>query len=127
MNKVVYVPAYFEAEFKEKTVKIPTGEVKKGFFGIESEVTRKEKQLVQTGWSDTIIDSERLSNDLNKVVSQLNDEGFEVISITPITSGNYNYDHNFSSGGFESNGYGGYGYGYGYSYTSSLIVVAKKV
>lgn len=126
LNKVVHVPAYFSPKFKEKTVKIPTGEKKKGFFG-EREVTRKEKQWVQTGFSDCEIDSARLTQDLEATITTLNEEGYEVVSITPITSGAYSWEYNMSSGGYDNKGYGGYGYGYGYSYTDSLILIAKKV
>lgn len=127
MNKVVYVPAFFEAVGKNKVVKVPTGEKKKGFFGGEKEITEKETQWVQTGWSDCYIDNERLARDLEETVSGLNDQGYEVVSVTPVTSGSYNFKYDARSGGFEGKGYGGYGYGYGYSYTSSLIVTARKL
>ena len=119
MNKIVYVPAFFESVGKDKTVKVPTGEKKKGFFGGEKDVTRKETQWEQTGWSDCRIDGQKLSNDLSEVVSGLNNEGYEIVSVTPITSGSYNWEYNVGSGG--------YSYGYGYSYTNSLIVTAKKI
>lgn len=131
MNKVVHIPAYFIAVGKEKTVKVPTGETKKGLFGGEKEITRKEKQFVQTGWSETQIDSERLAKDLEIAINKLNDEGYEVANITPVISGKYNYDYktdkNYSTSEKHSYGWGyGYGYGYGYSYTDSLIIIAKK-
>ncbi|QTP58325.1 hypothetical protein HNO53_06125 [Billgrantia antri] len=126
MNKVVYIPAYFEPVGKNKTVKVPTGEKKKGFFGGEKYVTKKETQWEQTGWSDCRIDGERLANDLAEVVDGLNSEGYEVVSVTPVTSGAYDWKYQVQSGGAADNGYGGYGYGYGYSFTNSLIVTAKK-
>jgi hypothetical protein len=127
LNKVIYVPAFFEAVGKDKTIKVSTGEKKKGFFGGEKDVTRKESQWEQTGWSDCRIDSQKLSNDLADVVSGLNNDGYEIVSVTPITSGAYNWKFNVTSGGNQNQGYGGYGYGYGYSYTNSLIVTAKKI
>lgn len=126
MNKVVYVPAFFEPVGKNKTVKVATGEKKKGFFGGEKDVTRKETQWEQTGWSDCRIDGERLANDLAEIVSSLNSEGYEIVSVTPVTSGSYNWKYELESGGYQNSGYGGYGYGYGYSFTNSLIVTAKK-
>ena len=126
MNKIIFVPAFFAPIYKNKTVKVPTGELKKGFFGGMKEVTRKKTELVQTGWSDCEIDDERLSNDLAEAITGLNKEGYEVVSVTPITSGNYSFKYKIGSGGTSNNGYGGFGYGYGYSYTSSLIVTAKK-
>lgn len=87
MNKVVYIEAKFKPEGKIKTINVPTGEKKKGFFG-SKEITKSQEQWEQTGWSDSEVDGERLSDDLNKAVKKLNNEGYEVISVTPIrTSG----------------------------------------
>lgn len=126
MNKVVHIPAFFEPVGKNKTVKVPTGEKKKGLFGGEKDVTRKETRWEQTGWSDCRIDSERLAVDLAHAVEQLNHDGYEIISVTPITSGSYDWSYKVTSGGYEGKGYGGYGYGYGFSYTNSLIITAKS-
>ena len=129
MNKVVHIQAYFMPEYEDKKVKVATGETRKTIFGGEKEVTRKEIQRVQKGWSETFIDTERLASDLDTQVKKLNDDGYEVVSVTPITSGTYSFKYDVSSGGNSNNGYGGYGYGYGYgySYTASLIVTAKKI
>ncbi|KPD21785.1 hypothetical protein [Idiomarina abyssalis] len=124
MNKVILVPAFFVPTGKEKTVRIPTGEKTVGFWGGEKDVVRKEKQWVQTGFSNCVVDSERLSDDLSIAVEKLNQDGFEVVSVTPVTCGNYDWD--FHAGGVGESSYG-YGYGYGYSYTSSLIITAKKI
>ena len=126
MNKVIHVPAFFKSVGKKKTIKVPTGERKKGFFGGEKDVTRKETKWEQTGWSDCRIDSQRLAEDLTIAVNTLNKERYEVLSVTAITSGAY--DWNYKTDRFIGQGEGGYGYGYGYgySYTNSLIIVAKK-
>ena len=123
MNKVIYVPSFFKPIGKEVTKKVPTGEKKKGFFGGEKDVTTEVKEWQQTGYSDRWIDGERLANDIANAVSELNKEGFEVVTITPITSGEYNYEW-----AQQKRGYGGsgYGYGYGYSYTEGVTIVAKK-
>jgi len=126
MNKVIHIPAFFEPIGEQKTIKVPTGEKKKGFFGGEKDVTRKETKWEQTGWSDCNVDSVRLASDLDIEVKKLNRDGFEIISITPITSGSYDWNYKVSSGGYEGKGYGGYGYGYGFSYTNSLIIIAKS-
>ena len=126
MNKVIHVPAYFEPVGKEKTIKVPTGEKKKGLFGGEKDVTRKEAKWEQTGWSDSRIDSQRLAQDLSEAVNTLNQEGFEVVSVTPITSGAYDWAYKVDTFMGQGEGGYGYGYGYGYSYTNSLIVTAKK-
>lgn len=125
MNKVIYVPSFFKPVGKEVTKNVPTGEKKKGFFGGEKDVTTKVKEWQQTGYSDRWIDGERLANDIAEAVSTLNNEGYEVVSITPITSGEYNYEWAQQKGGHNWGG-SGYGYGYGYSYTEGVTIVAKK-
>jgi len=122
-NKVIFVQAYFAPIGKEQVVKVPTGEKKKGFLGGESDVTRNEKKWVQTGFSDRQIDTTRLTKDLQEAIEKLNKEGYEVVSVTEVTSGAYNWSYKDSNG---MNSGGGYGYGYGYSYTDGLMVVAQK-
>lgn len=135
MDKVVYVKAYFRPVGKEVTVKVPTGETKKGLFGGEKQVTRKEKQWKNTGWSDCEIDGEKLAEDLQKTIEALNQEGYSIKSIISVLSGAYNYQ--YKAEGITSSprilsdteavkGGASYGYGYGYSYTESLIVLAAK-
>ncbi len=130
MNTVVYVPAFFKAIGENVTKKVPTGETKKGFFGGEKELTKEVTEWVQTGYSDKWIDGDRLSKDISKAVSKLNNDGYEVISVTPITSGNYSYNYAYKgaygSGSLIEGGGYGYGYGYGYSYTEGVTIIAKK-
>ena len=125
LNKVVYVEAFFKPVGKNVTVKVPTGETKKGLFGGEKEVTRKEEKWQQTGWSDREIDGGRLAQDIAKATAQLNSEGFDVIAVESVISGAYNYSYElkFPQG---VNGGAGYGYGYGYSYTEGVTIIAKK-
>lgn len=135
MEKVVLVKSYFAPVGKEVMVKVPTGEKKAGFFGGEKDVYRKEKKWEQTGYSDCIVDSERLAADLQKVIENLNRDGFSVKMITPVISGDYSYK--YQAQGISSSkrilsetesvtGGASYGYGYGYSYTDSLLVIAEK-
>lgn len=84
-NKTVFV----QAHFINKT----------GFFGSDKPTDK--------------IDAEKLNNDLQFAVSQLNADGYKVLSITSITSGNDNFRN-------------GVGYGYGYGYTEGLIILAEK-
>ena len=122
MNKVVYVNSFFKPVFETKTMEVPTGEKTKGFWG-EKDVMRKEEKREQTGWSDCQIDGERLATDIEQAVQTLNAEGYEVISVTMITSGSYHWATR--SAGINNGGYG-WGYGYGYSYTEGATIVAKK-
>jgi hypothetical protein len=82
-------------------------------------VTKKEI----IGRSDCQIDLVQLE-ELNTAIKELNTDGYEVVSVTPITSGQY--DSHFSEGnGFKKKGMKG-SYGYGYSYTEGLIITAKR-
>lgn len=135
-NKVVYVKAFFRPVGKNVTVKVPTGDKKKGLFGGEKDVMTKETRWEQTGWSDCLIDGERLSKDIGTAIKTLNQEGYEVVTIMPIVSGSYNYQ--YQSQGISSNrrvlsetekvsGGASYGYGYGYSYTEGVSIIAKRI
>lgn len=125
MNKTVYVTSYFEPIYKEVTVKFPTGNTKRFLGLIDIDEKIRQKKIVQDGWSDCQIDGKRLNDDINKAIQSLNDEGYEVVFITPITSGNWalKYEQNSHTNG---NGKGSYGYGYGYSYTEGVMLLANK-
>jgi hypothetical protein len=135
-NKVIYVNAFFKPVGKDVAVLVPTGEKKKGLFGGEKEITRKEFRWQQTGFSECKIDGERLSNDIAKAIAQLNHEDYEVISMLPIISGNYYYK--YEAMGITSSprilgkteavsGGASYGFGYGYSYTEGVSIIARKI
>lgn len=141
MEKVIFVQAHFRPLYKEVTIEVPTGEKKKGLFGGEKDVTTKEKKNQATGeLSDSEIDGVRLAEDCQKTIDSLNNEGYSVISITPVESGAYTYQAQevasstevTTVGGGIGKGKvtekisGGVSYGYGYSYTEGLIVVASK-
>lgn len=131
MNKVVYVNSNFKPVGKYFAVDIPTGEKKKGMFGGEKEITKTEKQWKQTGWSDCEIDGTRLARDIQSAIEQLNADGYFVVNVTPITSGQYNYEYEQNgSNGYDSSCMGGgygYGYGYGFSITEGVIVIGQKM
>ncbi|MBV8272950.1 MAG: hypothetical protein JO067_11840 [Cupriavidus sp.] len=126
MNKIVYVEAFFKPVGKEVTRKVPTGETTKGFLGFEKEVTKKVTEWQQTGYSNREIDGQRLSADIDVAVRQLNREGYEVVSVTPVISGAYDFKYEVKFGGVNHGG-GGYGYGYGYSYTEGVTIIGKRV
>jgi hypothetical protein len=122
INRVVYVPAHWAPTGKYRTVKVPTGEKASGLFGGLKDVTRKEQQFIRTGTSDCDIDTERLADDIGKAVAELNGAGYEVIAVTPLTSGAYNAEMRW---GWTGNG--GVGYGYGYSFTKGVVLTARKI
>lgn len=134
MNKVVFVEAHFKPLYKEVAVKVPTGETKRGLFGGEKEVLRKETQVQQVGWSDSEIDGARLARDVAQAVEALNSDGFEVISMTAVASGSYRYEYKIGQITSSArvvrdteaiSGNTGYSYGYGYSYTEGVLLVAR--
>ena len=124
MNKVVYVNSHFKPVGQIRKFKVPTGVKKKIFLGFEKEVMRKIERWEQTGWSDCEIDGERLANDIEQAINLLNEENYEIVTISETVSGNYNWS--FKTKDVNSGG-AGYGYGYGYSYTEGVTIIAKKV
>ena len=126
MNKVIYVPAYGKPVGKDVTKKVSTGEIKKGLLGGTKEITKEVTEWEQTGNSECKIDGERLSSDMQIAIEELNREGYEIISVTPVISGSYSYHSDAGSIGTGLNGGWGYGYGYGYSYTEGVSIIAKK-
>jgi endonuclease V-like protein UPF0215 family len=124
LNKIVYVKSFMTPIGEDVSKKVVTGEIKKGFLGGEKEVTKTVREWVQTGYSDCKIDGERLAQDIQTAVEELNKEGYEVVSVSPLTSGTYNFKYQESH--LANQGWG-YGYGYGYSYTEGVTIVAKKI
>ena len=109
MNKVVYVPAHKAPLFKTVVKKEFTGETKTDIFGREIKLTRGVSKKVLSGYSDSKIDGQGLSEDIQKAVDTLNKDGYEVICISEVTSA---YDSPYK---------------YGYSYTEGVNIIAKKV
>jgi len=118
-NKVVYVKANFKPVGKYESINVPTGQKKKTLLGGERAVTAKQQKWVQTGFSDREIDGELLSQEIQQAIVQLNSEGYEVVGISDVISGNYSWHASNSM-------HVSYGYGYGYSYTEGTIIIARK-
>lgn len=122
MNRVVYVPAHFTDVGRYEKVEVPTGKTVKTFFGQELDVTRTEERFIKTGSSDCDVHGQRLAEDIERAVAQLNHEGYEVVTITPITTGSYR--------AVRENGLFGElneGFGYGFSYTKGVVITARRV
>jgi hypothetical protein len=109
MNRTVYIRALFKEIGECRTVQVPSG--KRGFLGHDR--TTAEQRWVSEGYSDSEIDGERLQRDVQQAVGELNEEGYEVVSLVPVESGAYNWSAE--------------GYSYGYSYTEGVIILAQKV
>ncbi len=127
MNKIVYIKTKFKPIGKKVEVQVPTGESKGGLFG-KKEIFKKTTKWKQIGISDKEIDGVQLAQDIDNVVRELNNKGYEVVSITPITSGNYERGYRPIGSAKQNNfEYGGYGYGFGFSYTEGVVILGKKV
>ncbi len=69
------------------------------------------------------MDGLRLTKDIEVAVAALNEKNYEVVDITPITSGRFNYAHEVVG---VATGGAGCGYGYGYSFTDGVVITAKR-
>ncbi|PRA75576.1 hypothetical protein CQ054_22860 [Ochrobactrum sp. MYb29] len=107
LNKTIFIQAFHKKLWKDEAIDVPTGEVRKGVFGRAKPVLEKQTELVQVGFSDCEIDGERLASDVQSATEQLQAEGFKLVSLTPVISGD------------RSNGYG-------YSFTEGVIMISQK-
>lgn len=127
---------WVEAPFKElgtwETEKVQVGStvnrVEKGIFNkkLVDQVTpvyEEKKVWKQRAISDSLIDGQKLSELINDAIQSLENEGYEVVSITPITSGKYDYDYEAPI--VNAKDRASYGWGYGYSFTEGVTIFAK--
>ena len=128
MNRVVYVPWRFKPKGHYETYEEPTGETKKSIFGKEKEVTREAQKWVWDGYSNEHVPMKDFMQDVENKVTELNKEGYEIISVVPITRGVANYAYKTKTDTVFQGGAGwGYGYGYGYGYTSGMTIFVRKI
>lgn len=124
MIKTVWIDAYFKKKGRWETYEEDTGDIKKGLFGGEKPVVVKKKRWIELDeYRDDIINGAELSRNTEKVLNQLESEGFDVLSITPVISGSYGWQPYSKSVGIGSADTCA---SYGYSYTEGFIVIAKK-
>ncbi|WP_435522880.1 hypothetical protein [Chryseobacterium indoltheticum] len=100
MIKTIFIPAHFKPIIQNVADDVPTGETKKNWLGQEKQVTKRMVSPKIVGWSDSEVDGERLSVDVNNELEKLNSQNAKIISIVPISSGRYNYQ--YSSEGISS-------------------------
>jgi hypothetical protein len=128
-HKTVFVPSIFAPVYEVHASEVPTGEYKKGLLGIGAKaVTRTERKRVEVGTSDKKIDGDALANAVEQAIQVLESQGYELLSATPVVSGEYQYSALSSSPRItrETEAIEGGGYGYGYSYTSGVLLVARR-
>ncbi len=132
--KSIWVEAPFKEKGRWKTEKVQVGttvkKIEKGLFNkklVDKVVPVYEDQ--QT-WevlnrSDCEIDGRKFSQNIYETIAELESEGYEVVSVTPVTSGRYAYDYKdpvINAGSRAS-----YGWGYGFSYTEGVNILARLV
>ncbi|WP_274000354.1 hypothetical protein [Vibrio parahaemolyticus] len=114
MNKVVFVPTNFKKLESNKS----------GMKKIWEEAMANTNGEVKH--SDSKVDGYTLESDISSAIIELNSHGYEVVSITPITSGSYDFKYKPSHSGLGVIQSGSYGYGYGFSYTEGVIILARE-
>lgn len=78
---------------------------------VAAEFRQSKGVLFGTNTSDCRIDDARLERDIQLALVSLNDEGYEVVQLMPVTSGNY---------------LGAGSQGGGWSFTEAVLIVARK-
>ena len=102
-----------------KTIKKTKGVFKKEEYEEEQPIFENYKEMVPTGeYSDTSINIEEFSEMIMKVCNDLHSEGYDVINMSDIIDGRYQWDTIHILSEFT-------GYGFGYSVTDGMIVTAK--
>ena len=121
--------------YKTRTTRRQTGtrtvHKNKGLFNPEK-VEQEEpvyeyiEEDVPTGQiSDCEIDSIRFGQDIEDACNQLHDQGYNVLSITPVVRGAH--QHQYSTGKqTKGTGPGAFGFGYGFSLTDSVVILGRK-
>lgn len=131
-NVCVYAPMDEAYEVRRKRKFVGTQKVKKvkGILNpekveVEEPVYEYVDEHVPTGqFSDVDIDHDAFGNEIESACNYLHEEGYEVVSITPVLRGVHR--HEFRTGEItKGNGPVGYGFGYGYSLTSAFMILAK--
>lgn len=115
MNKVVFVQAKLKNTDSDLSAK-------KGFWGTVFEKVEDKKRL----YKSEEVDGEQLVSEISIAINELNSSGYEVISISPITSGAYDFSYKKSHSNMGVIQSGAYGYGYGFSYTEGVIILARE-
>ena len=122
MIKTVWIRAYKAEIGKWEEYDKPTGETQKGLIG-DKTVTAKERRWVKTGLSDCRIDGKRLAKDMETAIQSIENEGYEVLHITEVLSGDYNWKEYCTAGpGPEADT----AVSWGYSYLEGVVITAKK-
>lgn len=138
MSKPIYrhitVPIEMDEAYETRTIRRQTGtrtvQKTKGLLNPER-VTKEEpvyefvEEQIPTGrLSDTYPNTHKAGKAVEDACNGLAEDGYDVISITPILRGIH--AHEYNAGAMKKGtGMSGFGYGYGYSLTDSLLIIGK--
>jgi hypothetical protein len=124
------------ALYEEKKVKRQTGvrkvQKKKGIFSsaiveVDEPIYEEVIEKVPTGkHSDTYINIDDFARRMTDACNDLHEKGYDVIKITEVIEGRYNYAYDKYGTGFNGAAPTCYSYGYGYSVTDGVVILAKK-
>ena len=127
-HRVEFVPAPRRAGGRPAGWAVPSPEepqrIPPGLRGTPPAPPRPEP-MGQAGATDCEIDGEALARDVQQRIDDLERDGYEVVTVVPISSGGYGYEREFRRH-WESWFSAGAGYGYGYSYTEGVLVLARQ-
>ena len=122
MIKTVWVQAHFMKKGTWEEYEEVTGEKTKSLFGKKA-VTEKKKRWVELDeYGNTRRDGQRLAQDIESVLNRLETEGFEIVSATPVESGEYSCQEFGRGGQFGANTCASWGY----SFTEGILVTARR-
>lgn len=123
MIKTVWVPTRWQKKGKWEEYEEPTGEMKKGIFG-EKPVTVKKRRWIELNEnSDCLVDGARLAQDMQAAMNSLEEQGFEIIGLSEVLSGQYNWT---SYGRSLGNSSADTCASWGFSITEGIVITAKK-
>lgn len=125
-NRVVFVKAVFQEHRAERTLLVRDPEPYWLFGRIRLPRWRRERREVTLSTSDCEIDGELLAEEVRAALLALNEQGYEAVSVTAITSGQFSprYDRHRRDRTMARNAMRRIGYGF--SYTEGVLIVAEK-
>lgn len=130
MIKTVWIEAYTKQKGQWEEYEEPSGDIKTGMFGGKKPVMIKKKRWVTIPdtYYEHLVDGERISRDLESALNKLEGDGFQILTISPVISGRYNwqqYDARVQGLGQKTES-PDTAVSWGYSVTEGFTIIAKK-
>lgn len=143
MSKPAYVSRVLWAQMRPnyvaKTSQVQVGthqvEKRKSLFSsekvlVDEPLYEERTEMVADGESDTHVDGEKLAVDIESLLNELDRDGYDVLTITPLASGRYRVEKESGTGFINIPGGGGQlpwasNYAWAYSVSDGVIVTAR--